>query len=79
MKDFKVGDTVKAGDYLLFTNGAYSDYGVDGLYRAKCDFVIPGEPGTSWSGQANVRVAQHAISIRPEWVEEIEFYEVWGS
>lgn len=73
----KVGDTVTAGEYLLFTGGSYSSFGVNGLYRARKAFVIPGKKRPGWHGGRDMVPDQGAMSSDPELLEEIEYAEIW--
>lgn len=66
------GDVIKAGTFVLLTDGSYSQYGVSGLYRAKEDIVIPG--------------VAHApdLTLRPDidklaaLLESVPYVEVWS-
>jgi hypothetical protein len=73
-KKYKVGDTIKAGELLLFTSGTYSDFYVNGLYRAKVDFVMPTAPG-GWAGTAAPDI--YKVSADPSLVEELDYTQVW--
>lgn len=70
----KVGDVIEAGELLLFTQGCYSDFGVNGIYRAKKQFVMPGKLD-KWSREMQPDI--YGVSADPELVEELSYTEVW--
>lgn len=72
----KVGEWVEAGDFLLFTSGEYSDFGVNGLYRAKQRFQIPGMQ-RKYGKPGELQPDIYAISATPELVEELTYSELW--
>jgi hypothetical protein len=74
MREKQVGDTIEAGELLLFTAGSYSSYGVSGIYRAKKRFVMPGKPDCYRVMYPDI----HAVSADPELVEELAYTEVHG-
>jgi hypothetical protein len=75
MDDIKVGDTIAAGTLLLFTLGLRSDFCVNGIYRAKKDFVVPGKREAYGDDQVP---DLHTISADAELVEAVPYCEVWG-
>lgn len=75
-KELSAGQVVKAGELILLTSGAYSDYGVNGLYRAKVDFVVPRKNDGQFKHESIADVT--AISINTEWVEELQWAEICG-
>ena len=60
---------------MLFTAGSYSDYGVNGLYRAKRDFVVPGRPDVYGEVAPDI----YAMSADVALVDEVQFVELWRS
>lgn len=64
-KMIEVGDTMKAGTVLLLTAGAYSDFGVYGLFRAKVDFVVPGRR-SEYRPKSELTPDIYKISANPE-------------
>lgn len=74
--DLRAGQTIKQGQLILLTSGEYSDFGIEGLYRAKCDFVIPGKQAR-WTQIGVMEADTAAISINVEWVEEVEYVTLW--
>lgn len=76
--DLHVGDVVEAGTFLLLTSGEYSSFGVNGLYRAKQRFVIPGRPRRGWTAKpGELEVDVHALTTNPDLLEEIRYREIW--
>jgi hypothetical protein len=72
----RVGDEIKAGELLLFTAGAYSSYGIVGLYRAKRDFTILGRQIRHGS-HIELEPNQETMSADPSLLEEVDYSEIW--
>ncbi len=68
------GETIKAGTVVLITSGEYSDYGVNGLYRAVTDVVIPGKDEPY--GRRGDKVAD--IHLLSTLLEELPYEEGVG-
>jgi hypothetical protein len=76
MIDKKAGDVIEAGEYLLFTSGEYSDFSVNGIYRAKKQFVMPGKVKL-YGKLGELEPDTAAVSADPALVEEIIYSEIW--
>ena len=81
----------KKGQIVIVTKGAYSDYTIFAVGRAKCDFTETQVLDITWHdcvprviGDAVVTAGdpyRTGTKLRPCWkdfVEEIEFNELWA-
>jgi hypothetical protein len=75
VNELKVGDTLKAGTFVLFSSGSYSDYGIGGLYRVKDDVVIPGK-SMRYGKPGEMEPDQELLSTNPA-LDVIEYVELW--
>lgn len=67
------GETIPAGTIVLMTSGSYSDFGVNGLYRAIADTVVPGRPAR-YGKPGEMEVDSELLSTM---LEEVPFVDVW--
>lgn len=68
MADKKVGDVIEAGEFLLFTSGSYSDFGVVGIFRATQRFELPGRE-SKYGKPGEIEIDTEKIASDPTLVE----------